>query len=85
MSLAEVFMELDKLYDQFENEPSENKANEYLMLKQGYDTKKVFNDRDKESGNIADLINELESKNIPYDQYKHKTDKGITIFYNKFN
>ena len=84
MSLVEVFLDLDKIYDEMENEPKEDKSPVFLMLKQNYDTCVVFKDRQEQSGEIADLINDLESNNIPYDQYTHKTDKGITIFHDKF-
>jgi hypothetical protein len=84
MSLIETFMELDKFYDEMENEPAEDKSQVFLIMKQNYDTSVVFKDRKEQSGEIADLINDLESNNIPYDQYIHKTGKGITIFHDKF-
>lgn len=82
MSLLLTFMELDKLYEATAR-PDELPLNDYNILKQTYDTKVVFRDRNKESGHIAELLDELNNKNIPYEQYVHKTDNGITIFHDK--
>ena len=82
MSLLLTFMELDKLYEAA-NRPDELTFNDYNILKQNYDTYVVFADRNKESGHIAELLDELVLKNIPYEQYIHKTDNGITIFHDK--
>lgn len=80
MSLLFTLMELDKLYEStdFHDDP---KLNDYSILKQTYKTCVVFNDRNKESGHIIELLDKLIHKNIPYEQYVHKTDNGITIFH----
>ena len=82
MSLLLTFMELDKLYESTVR-PDELALHDYNILKRTYKTFTVFTDRNKESGHIAELLDELESKNIPYEQYVHKTDNGITIFHDK--
>ena len=82
MSLLLTFMELDKLYESTAR-PDELALNDYNILKRTYETLTVFTDRDKESGHIAELLDELESKNVPHEQYVHKTDSGITIFHDK--
>ena len=84
MSLLLTMMELDKLYE--EKDHSDNSSfNDYQILKRTYKTKTVFGDRNKESGHVAELLDKLTSKNIPYEQYIHKTDNGITIFHDKIN
>jgi hypothetical protein len=77
-------MELDKLYESTKNH-DEYIFNDYAILKKTYKTLTVFNDRNKESGHIQELLDKLEYKNIPYEQYVHKTDNGITIFHDKLN
>lgn len=54
---------------------------EFQMLKNQYNDCKTFNDMDADSGKIRDLLDDLQNKGVPYQEYKHKTDKGITIFY----
>jgi hypothetical protein len=81
MNLINAFMELDKLYEAAS--PDECVLHDYSILKQSYEACTVFKDRDKESGHLAELLDELEHKNIPYEQYIHKTDNGITIFHDK--
>ena len=80
MSLLFTLMELDRLYEstEFHDDP---KLNDYAILKQTYKTYNVFNDRNKESGHIVELLDELIRNDIPYEQYVHKTDNGITIFH----
>lgn len=82
MSLLLTFMELDKLYEAVDR-PDELSLNDYQILKYTYKTSTVFKDRNKESGHIAELLDQLESKNVPFEQYIHKTDNGITIFHDK--
>lgn len=80
MSLLLTFMELDKLYEDIVR-PDELPVRDYAVLKQNYNTRKIFKNRD--GGDVAELLDELNSKNIPYEQYLHKKDNGITIFYDK--
>ena len=82
MSLLLTFMELDKLYESTAR-PDELPLNDYNILKHTYETFTVFKDRNKEAGHIAELLDRLEHNNIPYEQYVHKTDTGLTIFYDK--
>ena len=84
MNLLLTFMDLDKLYEVAER-PDELSLNDYHILDTTYDTRAVFRDRNKESGHIAELLDKLKSKNIPYEQYIHKKDNGITIFHDKIN
>lgn len=54
---------------------------EYALFKNTYSHLREFEDQDKQSGNIRDLIDELENKGISYDIYYNKTNNGCTIFY----
>lgn len=54
---------------------------EYALFKKTYPHSREFKDKDKQSGNIRDLIDELENKGISYEVYDDKTDNGCTIFY----
>jgi hypothetical protein len=78
-------MELDKLYEATSTRPDELPVNDYNILKRSYEVFTVFKDRNKESGHIQELLDKLEHKNIPYEQYVHKKDNGITIFHDKIN
>lgn len=55
---------------------------EYRMLDKSYEHKKEFYDRNKQSGNIADATEYLDSHNYEYEIYFDKTDDGCTLFYN---
>lgn len=54
---------------------------EFYQLKRSYPKLKKFKDIDKDSGTIRDLIDDLENKGISYDIYTHKSDNGLTVFY----
>lgn len=54
---------------------------EYALFKKTYSHSREFKDKDKQSGNIRDLIDELENKDISYEIYDNKTDNGCTVFY----
>jgi hypothetical protein len=82
MSLLLTFIELDKLYESTAR-PDELTLNDYQLLKQTYETLTVFRDRNKESGHIQELLDSLNQKHIPYEQYVHRTDNGITIFHDR--
>lgn len=60
-------------------------TSEYALLKNTYSHLREFEDKDKQSGNIRDLMDELENKDISYDVYYNKTNNGCTIFYNGGN
>lgn len=55
---------------------------EYHMLDKSYEHKKEFYDRNKQSGNIADATEYLDSHDYEYEIYFDKTDDGCTLFYN---
>ena len=54
-----------------------------MDLKRAYNNMKVFKDIDKDSAAIRDLTDELDHKGIEWSEYKHKNDRGITIFYTR--
>ena len=54
---------------------------EYALFKKTYSHSREFKDKDKQSGSIRDLIDELENKDISYEIYDNKTDNGCTVFY----
>ena len=54
---------------------------EYALFKKTYSHSREFKDKDTQSGNIRDLIDELENKDISYEIYDNKTDNGCTVFY----
>lgn len=60
-----------------------NKSNQFMDLKRAYNNMKVFKDIDKDSAAIRDLTDELDHKGIEWSEYKHKNDRGITIFYTR--
>lgn len=55
----------------------------YHQLSKIYPNKREFKDKSKESGNLRDLIDDLENKGIEYEIYNDKTDNGCTVFYDK--
>ena len=61
--------------------PKSATNSEYALLKKTYSHLREFEDQDKQSGNIRDLIDELNNKGIGYEIYYNKTDDGCTIFY----
>ncbi len=60
-----------------------DKFNQFMELKSAYKNMKEFKDIDKDSTAIRDLTDELDHKGIEWSEYKHKNDKGVTIFYAK--
>lgn len=84
MNIVSTFLELDKLYEDIVR-PDELALRDYHILKQTYETKTVFKDREADSGHIAELLDKLASKDMPHEQYIHKNDNGITIFHDKLN
>lgn len=54
---------------------------EYALFKKTYSHSREFKDKDRQSGSIHDLIDELENKGISYEVYDNKTDNGCTVFY----
>ena len=57
--------------------------NEYLRMKRQYKNQKSFKDREAESGNIQDLIDDLKNKGVSYEIYEDTTDAGCTIFFDE--
>lgn len=60
---------------------NESNDSEYHRLEKLYKNKKSFNDKQKQSGEIADITEYLDSHNMSYEIYDDKTDNGCTIFY----
>ena len=58
-----------------------NTTSDYALFKKTYSNSREFKDKDKQSGNIRDLIDKLENKGISYEIYDNKTNNGCTIFY----
>ena len=56
----------------------------YMRLKRAYKNMRKFNDIDSQSGDIRDLEDDLKAHDTPYEIYEHKTDKGCTVFYDKY-
>lgn len=56
-------------------------CNDYQMLSKLYSHRKEFKDINKESGNIRDLIDDLENKGIEYDVLENCPKGGCTVFY----
>ena len=63
----------------------ERDDSEFNRLRKAYKNYRKFKDIDAQSGDIRDLTDKLTTQNVPYEEYKHKTDKGITIFYDDIN
>ena len=55
----------------------------YLRMKRQYKNRKSFKDREAESGNIQDLIDDLKNKGVSYEIYEDTTDAGCTIFFDE--
>ena len=53
-------------------------------LRKQYKNYTTFKDKEKNSGLIRDLCDQLENKKVSYDIYNHKKDNGMTIFYDDF-
>lgn len=56
----------------------------YIALKKNFSKQKVFKDREKESGNIKDLTDDLTNKNVEWEIYENKTDNGCVVFYEPY-
>lgn len=54
---------------------------DYRELKRNYSKSASFSDKDKESGKIRDLTDDLDNKGIEYEIYNSKKDNGCTVFY----
>ena len=50
-------------------------------LRKQYKNYTTFKEKEKNSGLIRDLCDQLENKKVSYDIYNHKKDNGMTIFY----
>ena len=53
-------------------------------LRKQYKNYTTFKDKEKNSGLIRDLCDQLENKEVSYNIYNHKKDNGMTIFYDDF-
>lgn len=59
----------------------ESTDSEYQRMKKSYRNSDSFKDKYKESGDIKDLTDDLDNKDIPYEIYHNKKDKGCTVFH----
>lgn len=59
----------------------ESGDSEYHNLDKAYDNHYTFDDKEASSGKIKDIIEYLDTHESVYEIYEHKTDNGITIFY----
>ena len=59
----------------------ESVESDYRVMQKSYKNSQSFKDIEKESGEFRDLTDDLKHKNIPYDIYYNKKDKGATVFY----
>ena len=57
------------------------KENRFHDLDMFYDNKRMFADREKDSAELLDFLDQLNNAGVDYEEYKHKTDPGCTIFY----
>lgn len=77
---------IDGLYKSLDfNESNEDDFEPQLPtfdeLRKQYKNYTTFKDKEKNSGLIRDLCDQLENKKVSYDIYNHKKDSGMTIFY----
>lgn len=59
----------------------ESGDSEYHNLDKAYDNHYTFDDKEASSGKIKDIIEYLDTHDSVYEIYEHKTDNGVTIFY----
>ena len=59
----------------------ESGDSEYHNLDKAYDNHYTFDDKEASSGKIKDIIEYLDTHDSVYEIYEHKTDNGLTIFY----
>ena len=59
----------------------ESVDSDYRVMQKSYKNSQSFKDIEKESSEFRDLTDDLKHKNIPYDIYYNKKDKGATVFY----
>ena len=71
---------LDTVQESQEDE-IEPKLPTFNELRKQYKNYTTFKDKEKNSGLIRDLCDQLENKKVSYDIYNHKKDNGMTIFY----
>ena len=72
---------LSKEIDESHEDDIEPQLPTFNELRKQYKNYTTFKDKEKNSGLIRDLCDQLENKKIPYDIYNHKKDNGMTIFY----
>lgn len=75
--ICEVF----EMADYVDVSTLEVKENRYHDLDMFYDNKRMFADREKDSAELLDFLDQLNNAGVDYEEYKHKTDPGCTIFY----
>lgn len=67
--------------DESHEDDIELKLPSFNELRKQYKNYTTFKDKEKNSGLIRDLCDQLENKKVSYDIYNHKKDRGMTIFY----
>ena len=72
---------LDPVEDNDYIQADTSERSDYPILIKQYGNMMKFRDIDKESSEIRDLIDMLTREGRSYQEYKHKTDNGLTIFY----
>lgn len=73
--MSELTLETDT------EEGNEEEVNTYQLLLKQYKNKKRFYDKQKQSGEYKDFIEDLKHKGISYDIYVNKKSNGCTVFY----
>lgn len=58
-----------------------NINDDYMIMKSSYKNEQKFKDVDKESSYYRDLIEKLDRDDVPYEEYRNKTDNGFSVFY----
>lgn len=76
--LGKLYVKEDLESDEIELK-HDSKNTEYHLLDKAYDNKLEFKSVD--SGELKDIIGYLETHQMDYEIYNHKTDDGCTVFY----
>lgn len=70
----------EEIYESHEDDIEPNLPT-FNELRKQYKNYTTFKDKQKNSGLIRDLCDQLENKKVSYNIYNHKKDNGMTIFY----
>ncbi len=61
------------------------RSNDYMMMKRNYKNMKEFRDKEKQSGELRDLLDRLDGSGVSYDIYDNNKTNGCTVFYDDIN